>query len=431
MFFLVLLNLLYCIDIDDTYNKIITDKFFRGIVADNIIEQKKYYDLVDGNFSSYASLREQLILWIEKNPKKAAELFNNIVNERGYYTLSSLRYEYKINPKFKEFIDKMEVSGKDNNISDEKRRIFSSFIFDANSDNSESIAIDFDSLKSNKKSVVYNHMNINIPKLFEEVKAIDGVNSYLSGYRVDDLNNIISITDLKYKKFSEFIASIKGLSKITETQSKILLERITDIKKFLLLKLIVIKYRNLNKIIDLADEKRFTDFSLLMEKKIAQLSQGCFDFRDFNKIFLEYYDSIEEIEKEAIFIANLKEIRSKVARRYFSCIYDFIVHIIHLYMYPVKNYSKLISDIKESSYKIDEFLVKYKTSYDSITNDDINEVEKYISLAKNCIRLIDDIKFTNRKIQYLFFDNIIPYEIGYNSKKLIFELKVANIYKKS
>lgn len=431
MFFLLLLNLLYCADVDDTYNKIMTDKFFRGIVADNIIEQKKYYDLIDGNFSSYASLKEQLILWIEKNPKKAAELFNNIVNETGYYTVLNIIYEYKINPKFKEFIDKMESAGKDNSLSDEKRRVFSSFIFDANSDNNDSIAIDFDSLKSDKKSIIYNYMNVNIPKLLSEVKAIDGVNSYLSQYRVDDLNNIISIADLKYKKFSEFIASIKGLAKITENQSKMLLQQIADVKKFLLLKFIVIKYRNLNKIIDLADEKRFVDFSSSMENKISKLSKEYFDLKYFNKIFLEYYSSIEEVEKEAIFIANLKEIRTKVAKRYFSCLYDFIVHIIHLYIYPVKNYLKLANDIKESSNKIDEFLKKYKTSYDSITDNDINEVEKYISIAKDCIKKIDDIKSTNRKIQYLFFDNIIPYEINYDFKQLTFEMKLANIYKKS
>ncbi|MEF3280632.1 MAG: hypothetical protein K6357_06675 [Elusimicrobiota bacterium] len=434
IFLLFFLISLFSQTSEDIYNRILTDKFFRGIVADNIIEQKKYEGIVTNNFDTYAQLREYVILWIEKNPKKAAELFSEIIKETGEYSVKTMRYEYRIHPKFKELIDKMEFASKEEGLNEESKRFLSSLMFEGEKGDREYSPIDLSHLsdKSSEKDIVYNYMNINSEKFIEEIRKIDIINEELKKYEVDDLYDIILLSKKKYRDFSVFVSSIKGNKKITEEQAKKLKEKFYEVSKYLALKALVIKYRMAEKIVNkISLNLKIIDLLHIAAGEIEKLTFLQTTNKDFNRLFFLIYKSIDNIEKESTFIENILEISRFMGRRDFSCFYDFLVHILHKYIYKTNEYNKILLKMSEFNKTLNEFVIKYLKDPQNIKDEDIVTIESQIKESKIIMEKVSEIKSRNRKVQYLFLDNFIPYTLRLEAKKIKFGLKYFEVKKEN
>jgi len=115
-------------------NNILKSLFFRGEIADKIIELNLVRKITKKEFQTYSELREYLIYWIEQNPDKAAKLYylserkadiKNLPSEITYFVP-----KYEINPYFNELIENLKKSAKDKTLSDEELRLDGTRLFE-------------------------------------------------------------------------------------------------------------------------------------------------------------------------------------------------------------------------------------------------------------------------------------------------------------
>lgn len=430
-FFSLFLN---CETTDEIYNKILTDKFFRGIVADNLIENKKYADIGEiKEFETYSELRGYVISLVEKNPKKAAELFSRVVKETGGYKIVSENYEYEINPVFKSLIDQMKRASSDNSIGDESRRVLSSTLFEGVWKRPEGeLSITSNNNEKNHYRVTpeYNSLNINVNKLLSEKRNIDNIWNYLNEYSVKDINDILKNTQSAYLKFSKYVSGISGMKKINIEQSESLISIINEVSKYLKLKVLVIRYRELEeKMLGLKSNRLKNSLSDLYNRMIALSSKN--NNTEFDKEFMSLFSDMDIIASQTAFLKSLYDLKNNLEEYTPSCFYDWLVYKINYYVHPTRKFSVMMNQKKDILLLLNKIILEYeKNGFTYIYDNLLITEKKSLDDASRLIEDINEIKNKNRKIQYYFFDNLIPYDIYIKNGKRYFGLKYAEEIKR-
>lgn len=434
LLFIFLSLFLSCETTDEIYNKILTDKFFRGIVADNLIENKKYADIGEiKEFETYSELRGYVISLVEKNPKKAAELFSGVVKETGGYKIVSENYEYEINPVFKSLIDQMKRASSDNSIGDESRRVLSSTLFEGvwkKPDGDLSITSNNTEINDYRVTPEYNSLDLNVNKLLSEKRNIDSIWNYLNEYSVRDINDILKNTQSAYLKFSKYVSSISGMKKINPEQSKSLISIINEVSKYLKLKVLVIRYRELEeRIMALKSNRLKNSLSDLYNRMIDLSSKN--NSTEFDREFMSLFSDMDTIASETTVLNNVYDLKNNLERYYPSCFYDWLVYKINYYIYPSKKFLVMMSQKKDILLLLNKIISGYeKNGFDHINSNLLITEKKSLDDAFKLIEDMNEIKNKNRKIQYYFFDNLIPYDIYTKNGKRYFGLKYAEEIKK-
>jgi hypothetical protein len=434
LLFIFLSLFLSCETTDEIYNKILTDKFFRGIVADNLIENKKYADIGEiKEFETYSELRGYVISLVEKNPKKAAELFSGVVKETGGYKIVSENYEYEINPVFKSLIDQMKRASSDNSIGDESRRVLSSTLFEGvwkKPDGDLSITSNNTEINDYRVTPEYNSLDINVNKLLSEKRNIDSIWNYLNEYSVRDINDILKNTQSAYLEFSKYVSSISGMKKINPEQSKSLIFIINEVSKYLKLKVLVIRYRELEeRIMALKSIRLKNSLSDLYNRMIDLSSKN--NSTEFDREFMSLFSDMDTIASETTVLNNVYDLKNNLERYYPSCFYDWLVYKINYYIYPSKKFLVMMSQKKDILLLLNKIISGYeKNGFDHINSNLLITEKKSLDDAFKLIEDMNEIKNKNRKIQYYFFDNLIPYDIYTKNGKRYFGLKYAEEIKK-
>ncbi|NLH38574.1 MAG: hypothetical protein GX445_00720 [Elusimicrobia bacterium] len=434
LLFIFLSLFLSCETTDEIYNKILTDKFFRGIVADNLIENKKYADIGEiKEFETYSELRGYVISLVEKNPKKAAELFSGVVKETGGYKIVSENYEYEINPVFKSLIDQMKRASSDNSIGDESRRVLSSTLFEGvwkKPDGDLSITSNNTEINDYRVTPEYNSLDLNVNKLLSEKRNIDSIWNYLNEYSVRDINDILKNTQSAYLKFSKYVSSISGMKKINPEQSKSLISIINEVSKYLKLKVLVIRYRELEeRIMALKSIRLKNSLSDLYNRMIDLSSKN--NSTEFDREFMSLFSDMDTIASETTVLNNVYDLKNNLERYYPSCFYDWLVYKINYYIYPSKKFLVMMSQKKDILLLLNKIISGYeKNGFDHINSNLLITEKKSLDDAFKLIEDMNEIKNKNRKIQYYFFDNLIPYDIYTKNGKRYFGLKYAEEIKK-
>ncbi|MBP7796521.1 MAG: hypothetical protein KA059_07095 [Elusimicrobiales bacterium] len=434
LLFIFLSLFLSCETTDEIYNKILTDKFFRGIVADNLIENKKYADIGEiKEFETYSELRGYVISLVEKNPKKAAELFSGVVKETGGYKIVSENYEYEINPVFKLLIDQMKRASSDNSIGDESRRVLSSTLFEGvwkKPDGDLSITSNNTEINDYRVTPEYNSLDLNVNKLLSEKRNIDSIWNYLNEYSVRDINDILKNTQSAYLKFSKYVSSISGMKKINPEQSKSLISIINEVSKYLKLKVLVIRYRELEeRIMALKSIRLKNSLSDLYNRMIDLSSKN--NSTEFDREFMSLFSDMDTIASETTVLNNVYDLKNNLERYYPSCFYDWLVYKINYYIYPSKKFLVMMSQKKDILLLLNKIISGYeKNGFDHINSNLLITEKKSLDDAFKLIEDMNEIKNKNRKIQYYFFDNLIPYDIYTKNGKRYFGLKYAEEIKK-
>jgi len=422
MKFLLLLSFfIWGMSEDEVYNKILTDKFFRGIVADNIIENKKYLDVVNGDFYTYSQLRYAVMLWIEENPHEAAKRFSEIVSSKGSYDIQFKVYEYRINPKFKELIDKLEEAAKRDDMSIEERRIFSSLIFEGAA-RSQGYTVNIDNAKNSNsyqtfkdRILNYNYVNLNNNLLKEVLNDVDFIYKYLKVFNVKDIAEIIKRCDEKYLEFQKLVSSIKGLEKISEKDGEKLKELFSEIKNLLVLKFLVIKYRNIENKKNIVD-KRYDEILNSIEKELEKLSNDTNVLAKFEKI----YNVMNQIDLEFDFFNRINYYLKELENKKYSCFLDYLIR--------KTDFTSKYKKINEKKKEIILYLSTFSKTNPSNMNDlEISIFQEKIKEAQSIIDFENSVMLKHRKIQFIFFDNILPFEFFYTDAKKL-KLKIKTDY---
>ncbi len=408
----------FCESFEDVYNRIITDKFFRGVVADNIIENDKYKDVVEGNFYTYSELRARVMIWIEEDPKEAAKRFLEIVDKKGEYGVRYQIYDYKINPKLKELIDKMEFASK-NDIKDEKIRDYASLLFEGFKENdSQGVEINKSSKKQDySKTLSYNYVNINADNLYKEAERVNKAYDYLKNIKIEDIGGIIEKTDAKYKEFLEHVSVLKGSKRISLEQGERLKKVLDEVLRFLTLKALLVKYSNIK---DLAYIPKY-------KVSIAKIKSDLESYYllksdNFNRDFFNLYSFMDNLERESVFINKVKEIKTALSYDIYSCFLDYLVKSLSPIFFPDSKYS----DYKKKKKELCEYFSKF---YENLINshnetDYYEDAEEKIKDALEIVDLENRAGYKNRKLQFLFCDNLLPWDLYWDKNGKYFGLKI-------
>lgn len=407
--------LVFSLTQDEVYQKILTDKFFRGVVADNLGENKEFVIKIACQRDTYSQMRACIIEWIENNPQEASKMFNNEVETKGGFKISSIRYEYYLNPYVKDLIDKMEKAAKGYG-GIETMRELSSFMFEANFNDYENVIENPENEKTeyNNTDMIYdtNYYKLNKRAILNEISVINTVANKLSGYNVNDLGGIINDCDKYLSQVSSYLLTIKNLSVITLEQFKKLTDVLTSIKKKLILKNLVIHLR-------LIEDKLDPDFVKNISKALLDLSRDKYSFSEFVKKASQIWKDMESNLNDIHFIAESRTL-SYIIDLYYSCFFDYLIYLIHKYILPINFYRDIEKDVAD--------LKKY---FAYVNTDIIKDPAKFLiyqekyNKAMSIFEKNSKVSRFHRFIQYIIWDNIIPYDIFFINNKRYFGIKLS------
>lgn len=412
--------------VDDIENRIKKDLFFRGIVADNLIETKKYREITNRNFSSYADLRNYLILWISKNPEKASKLFSDIVTTQKSYSVYSFTYDYKIHPRFKEIIDKMKEAAKSEDISDEERRIFSSYLFEGRGFAESGLNIPFDAEKIFKKpseKLKFNYVNINTNMLNQYISSINSLYEEFEKTRLTQDSTVQSIKK-DYVDFLKFISRIKGNKRISESAGEKLIEKINLVNKDLAVYYLIVKfYNSLNLYYQ---GKKIHDHRILSDIQKLYEDRDLISKEEFLKRFNEINLKIDETKLVEAFRKELIIFRQHLERDYFSCWLDYLFYLIHKYVYKTSTFLSIERKQLSVKLEIDKVKSKIESKGLNLNDKDINEINNLFKNIEEINSFIKNISQTNKKLNAYFSAGFMPF--GFSSKNKGVDINLYYLY---
>lgn len=406
----VLLSYINSTEADDIYSRVLTDKFFRGIVADNLAEDTSFVSEIGCVRNTYSEMRVCIIDWIEKNPKKASKLFSKKIKAEGGFKINSVLYEYYINPVFKEIIDKMQDAAQ-KDMSIESMRSISSFLFDFNSEysNLNVFLPHEENLSYGSKQDLSSYFRINQELLRDEVSKIDSIFYSLSNYKVKDLKDIIKKADEYHKSFSEYFSVIKNVKLLDKDNVERMFKKLEYMKKMIILKVLVIRLRVAESEIKNPDDKIFSK----VVKDIVDLSESDLSLNSFVGRATKIWHEIDNVSKVFNFIRRNREVSLMLDFRY-SCFLDFLFNFLDSYI--VKgSYEKYRKEIVE----LRNYFLNVSVGESDLTNYLYN-----YDRSMNIINLNFKNSKKNRLIQFIIWDGFLPYDIYWLDKKKYFGFKV-------
>ncbi|MGC9070468.1 MAG: hypothetical protein ACP5IO_04065 [Elusimicrobiales bacterium] len=388
----------------DVCNKILIDKFFRGIVADNLAEEISIVEEAGCVSQTYSQMRSCLIFWIEKNPKKACDLFEQYVKKNNRFVIKATLYEYYLNPEFKKLIDKMKTAAKDD-VSYEEVREISSLLFDANFASEGGVVVgDISNSSKQSSGKEIDYYSVNHKALDDEVLMVKMAWEYLSKYKIKDLGDIIKKTDRYYLMFTNYASVLRNVKGVDEKNIKRLFSTISDLRRYLILKSLVVKLRlNENSFMK---KTEFIEIYKSLENDTYLLSLSTKSYRDFVKDVFDLWGKIDEMSNLVSFVNERDEILSFFDFKY-SCFMDYIFQFLAKQLLHLRFYSdveKKINTIKDYFSK-EDFANSYFDKYATMRSEFRKISEKLIYVS-----------FSHRKIQYLFWDNLLPFDFYFRKE---------------
>ncbi|MCX7905183.1 MAG: hypothetical protein N2446_00595 [Elusimicrobiales bacterium] len=411
-FFLIVVFSVFSFTVDDIKQKIMIDKFFRGIVADNLAEDEKFVFEISCQHNTYSEMRLCIMEWIKLNPHKASELFVDKVRNIGGFNVSYTVYEYYLNPYVKRLIDKMTEAA-EGNLKQETMRELSSLLFDTDWKEGD---YSFELLSNNNDSFsvekfnFYNYYKLNKKAIYDEIAAINNVYSVLSGYKVEDILGIIKKCDDYYVFFSNYISTIKNLKIIDNYHLSKLNEVLLNMKRKLILKSIAIRIRML-------EQKNCKELFSKILFRLEYLNKADLKFPDFIKEAQHLWSDIENTSRILDFINENKKISQRL-NRYYSCLIDYIFFVLESKILKLKFHEKIEYDLLE--------LRNYFNSIQSKLNiENLSSYEDKRIIAENLILKIEKNSKINRKIQYIVWDNLLPFDVYFKNNSIYFGIKIV------
>ncbi|MCX7641800.1 MAG: hypothetical protein N2Z20_04115 [Elusimicrobiales bacterium] len=402
----------FSLTIDEIQQKIIQDKFFRGIVADNLAENKEFVVEISCQRGTYSDMRLCIMEWIKENPQKASELFANKIKDTGGFKISSTIYEDYLNPYVKQIIDKMTEAAR-GNLNQESMRELSSLLFDANLEKYDFTVETSNSIEKmyNENFTSSNYYKINKKAISDEISAINNVYSILSGYKVKDILGIIKNCDEYYIYFSNYISTIKNVTMIDNYHLNKLNEILFNMKKKLILKSIVIRIR-------MEEQQNYKEVFSKVLSRLEYLNNVNLNFSDFIKEAHYLWSEIENLSRILNFISENEKIYQKL-NRYYSCLIDYIFFILESKVLKLKFHKKVELDLLELKNYFNSI------SFNLLNTGSISVYENKRIVAINLILEIIKVSKINRKIQYILWESLLPFDIYFRNKKIYFGIKIA------
>ncbi|MCK4935946.1 MAG: hypothetical protein KAR84_03770 [Elusimicrobiales bacterium] len=442
------------LSLDEIKNKILTNLFFRGEVADGFIDAKLYGEVLgDVSGKSYSEVREALIIWIHNNPDKAAEMYFNIYGRKPEGKPKKIKYNSlkgKLNSHFVQLVENLNASAKNFSLDDETltiagKRLFEGLLIKPDYANVHLPSFmpakeeareefDFADFKLNHALLEKETKNITLwvsaLKNSVEKKIYQEKNS--KGYDREKIRAVYINAFRLYKKFIVRASSLKGRKNITAEESlKLEGERLLLRKNLTALQLLM-EYGRLNFQTKIFDEK-YPDFAFLSSgseetlkeilKSLNKIEEGELGLKELNLSAAGIYSGVKNSTLKNDFYLWLLAFKKRGDDIRFSCVSDFLIFTYLKTLNPLPRYGALTLRLRKDSSKIEELLLKIKNGGEDevfslmIQNssgggDIVNTLERMSKSIKN----INEYSLANKRVQKLFFDIVFnPFKIYMDS----------------
>lgn len=443
-------------------DKLLTNLFFRGELADKIIENNLHNTLIEfaGN-ESYADIRAELIKWIEQHPEEAARLFMHL--KSGTISIKEISTRitgYKINPFFLGLVQDLVTASKDKSLSDEalsiaSKRLFEGMPYDAYEqvvlpEQKSGVKAPWSNQRQKIQQITgtdffhphYADFKINtetlnkeyklITNMFEEVqrRLKSDLDNYASSMKNDENNNILAKrenlfkqTFQMYQNFLISLSSFKGRKNITKKESELIEKERHLLRKSLAL------LHTLSRIYELN-----VQYDVLLKTSAGSEFQNILkELLNLKQLFMEYASSLENTQmqlsqiyaklrnvEKLLFNWTLKfivydrfvRLKTAIERMNFSCILDKIISEYLMKFFPMSNYAKTKTEILEFSRVLDSYIKKISSgNFENVFS--LIDFEKIMDINAK-IRMISDFSKFNENIQFIFWDAFFnPFKITY------------------
>lgn len=427
----------------DIKNKILKDMFFRGEIADSIMDKKIYKNLDIGKFSTRSELRDILIKWIYKNPDKAASIYYSLKN--GLMIMPNgiveNKHSARLKDRFIDMVSELEKSAKNMNLSDERLRLDSTRVFEGFSfygDRSiEILKNTVDDLNQKKEIFIIQNFRLNMDAINNEESDLRRFYSYIEEEHKNFNDNLVEADFKKlkseYENFLVFLSDIKGMKVLDEEKALYLEKSRLNIRRdlahitFLFLKLNLLK--ELNKIEDSKFKNKALEFISILDKKMSVIYNKD---EGIKSVYLEMPDFLKEYDfiiKEISFYAYTLKLEEEIKAISFSGYYDYFLYNILSFIEPDNIY-------KSDREKTIVFLKEIKSVRSKIANQDFSSLfgdyankEKMLEISAT-IKRLNEISISNRKMQFHLFEVFFPFSLDiidqYDFKPY---LNITRIYK--
>lgn len=410
--------------LDEIKNNILKSLFFRGEVADSIIESNLVGKITDRQFGSYAEMRDYLIQWIGQNPDKAAALYS-FRNKEGKINIpTEVKYfvpYYEINPYFKELIENLEKISKDYSLTDEELRLGALRLFEGEIDYGQGRIdingrpVDGNTYESKNISLV--NYAVNISALTQEAENIKSIyNAFVSELKKINSPSLLNkkgLLDKKYLEFSLFIADIKGRKNLSEKEAINLENLRKDIRRYFISIKLLIFASDLKKIIqNMPDGVLKYDIEKFI-KLLETESENSLKEENLSMAYTFLKQSFEiykTFKKELFFWQETSKI---ISESYigFSCFYDYLSFLV-LKIFPENVYFQKRKEILENVEflkEIEKKSLERKIVY--LNQEELEKINKKLLEMKRNIEIVKKISEINRRQQFFMWEIFFPFGV--------------------
>jgi len=424
-------------EVDEVRNDILKSLFFKGEVADAIIENNLYGTITKKEFSTYSELRDYLINWISKNPDEAADLYYSAKHKRDVAKMpSELAYFVPfvvINPHFKDLVERLERSANDQSITDEKLRLDGARLFEGYINYGDGW-LDIDGTVRPAQGVpsVYSFVNykINPSALNSESENLKNVYNSLKGELASAGERLAlkkESLERKYTGFSVFVSGIKGRKNLSEKEAKNLEAlRLEMRRNFISAKLLLLASelrRHLPQLSDGLLKYDLEKFIKMLEQEAAGLDSGEANLALAFNFLKQSQEIYESLKRELVFHQRIAAVKKEAENPSFSCFFDYLNYKALKLFYPKSGYlaarkrvAAALPDInflfENSENRRIQSLgeAEYKKAREKITG-----MEKDLAALKKAAKI-------NRKAQFYFWEILWPFGVrrGEEGAKKVF-----------
>lgn len=413
--------------LEETENRIRKELFFRGEVADYILEKDLLSKITTKKFSTYSQAREYLIFWSEKNPKEAAYFY--VAAKKGDPLVYKGEITYVITSgglkkHFIALVENLEKIAKDKGLKDEEIRLSSARLFEGFVSYGDNSTIDISNSEMENRRSIANDLalnRLNHSALLEEESKLAMVNELLmKDAEKTAFKESESSFRLFKKRYSEFIAissSLKGRKAITQKESRDLYDSLNSLKRaglYLFASLMSSKLKILAQEIEPGFLREImSQLAMEIEKNSAIFQNPDFPFEKIAQILQEMshkYDS-------AVYMFRIYSLSGDILKELncnrFSGWWDWLDYKVKSLFFKENQYCAI-------ERKIEELRASLEKLRKDALNGDVQNIIGHSNIFYEANKLIEkkkEISMANAKIQFLAFEIFWPFGFNFGCEK--------------
>lgn len=423
--------------LSETENKIRKELFFRGEVADCILENNLLSRITKKNFSTYSQAREYLIFWAERNPREAASFYLGAKSGDPLVYKGEISYVItsgRLKSHFLELVENLKKAAGDNSLNQEELRLSGSRLFEgfitwgegetgnqfsnARPYGKNSIQAGFSGLKFNAQALIEEERNLK--------DAYDILVKGGSALKDAKAAAALRLFKLRYEEFLLNSAYLKGRTVISPGEAFKVKNSISEVRRsgFYLFAIGMAAQLKLEALeVDPGPlRERLLAIALEIEKKSASFQNPDFSFNSIISILTESRDLFEKSEAEFHVYTISRALIEEIHYSGFSGWFDWLNFTLSG-IFPKNEYSRVVKKLEEMALKLEEMK---KAAAAGELERLASQDQSFLSQARFLLDEKKRISIANAKMQFLCFEIFWPFGLDFNGKSKSVKVNVSN-----